>query len=112
MGVELNFDFMYYPDKTSADLVENRFMTILPALGIYYKNNFTLPIDFIIRVGAGMSYSILKKSDLVDAATFTSVDPYFFGGVAFRYSFMKLIFIEACTDFQYYMLWDYCIVRS
>ncbi len=103
-GIEFNFDIVQYAGKNSdKKLVDSELTTFIYAPGVYYKNKFSLPVDFLFRIGAGLAASRLEIFDAAVEAkeTYKSNDPFFYGGPSVRYSFSKYFFAEIGADYQY-----------
>ena len=101
IGFELNFDFMKYPYVSSSIDAEDNFMVMSTGVGLFYNNNFKLPVFFLIRVGGGFSYTMMHLITTTSEINSETVDPYVYCGFAVRYVFLKHGFIEVGPDYQF-----------
>ncbi|MCU0821829.1 MAG: hypothetical protein MUC95_05065 [Spirochaetes bacterium] len=104
LGIEFNFDITRYSSgKSNTDQIESEMTTILSSFGIYYKNNFSMPVDFLVRLGSGLACSNLKTYDKAagSSESFRSYDPYIYAGPSVRYTFSSFLFTEAGADYQF-----------
>ncbi len=100
LGVELIFDFMQYPLNNSNNLFYGDLTTYIVSGGLFYANNYGLPVYFVLRGGAGIAYSVLRflKSSKESSI---SLDPYLYAGFAVRYIFLRYGFMEVGSDYQH-----------
>lgn len=103
-GIEFIFDAVQYSGKKpDEDQVESELVTLITASGIYYKNNFSLPVDFLFRIGTGLTVSKLETRDTAShtRTVYKSFDPVFYAGPSVRYTFSDYFFAEIGADYQF-----------
>ncbi|MCP4131045.1 MAG: porin family protein [bacterium] len=99
MGLETEFDLVYYPSKSSTS-VTSTLLTYSLGLGIFYRENWGLPVDFILRGGGGLTMSSLNTTISNVQVSATSTDPFFYFGAAVSYEVFDPFFVEAGANFK------------
>ncbi|MCP4133964.1 MAG: porin family protein [bacterium] len=101
MGVEVELLFVNYPCTPSSTQQNSSMTALFFAPGLYYKENFSLPVDFLIRGDFGFVRSFINTDNETTGSTASSSDYYFSLGLAVRWVFLDYFFIEAGADYRH-----------
>jgi len=93
MGVEYTPQFVWYPGKERSGYYTPQLYNVMNEVGIYGRIPLIKNLFLMIRVGGGISASILQ-SDALASGTYVSADFTLYGGLGVRYIINYFAFID------------------
>ncbi len=97
VGFEIDSSYSYF----MSPLPEYNFNQIIAGGNIFFRSAFKFPLNFIVRAGGGIAFSILHQPALFggEIENRVSYDPYWKAGVSLEYEFVKPLFFEIGAEF-------------
>ena len=105
-GVELEANNIILKGKEQPNRIKSDLNNLITGGSLYFKTDMDFPINFYIRAGTGIVYTIQKYNeyDTLGNKTGTekleSVDPYYRIGLSIEYRFLSLFFLEISGDYH------------
>ena len=94
LGVEAELTRTIYSGKSIENVLTSELTTQSAGAGIFYKNNFSLPVNFILRSGTGLCRSTYALTASGSVSTNHSTDFYWYSGLSIRWD-LSTFFIES-----------------
>jgi hypothetical protein len=118
-GVDVEGNYVKFNGKKELNRVESDMTNIISGINFYISTNFDFPLNFAVRGGGGLAYTILdyQKYDLfgnpTDKGTSSTSASYYKAGVSIECKIFSHFFIEGYADYYIinYLIKDFKTLR-
>lgn len=97
-GLELETSYAFFEGNEETQRVKTDMNITILGINGFYHTGLNYPVNGIIRAGGGIVSSNFKEYT-PEQETYSTRDLYYKIGVSLEYCFLKLLFLEAGTDF-------------
>jgi hypothetical protein len=104
-GLDIESNYVKFTDKKAFNNIEGDMTSIISGFNLFISTYFDFPLNFAIRGGGGIAYTILnyKKYDntgvLMEKGSSSTSATYYKAGISMECSLSSRLFVEACADY-------------
>jgi hypothetical protein len=105
LGLDIESNYVKFTGKAAYNKIGSDMTNIISGINFFISTNFDFPINFAVRGGGGLSYTMLdyKKYDntgnLMEKGTSNTSALYYKAGVSVEYRFYSRFFLEGYADY-------------
>lgn len=104
-GLDIESNYVKIGGKKQFNRVDSDMTNIISGVNIFISTNFDFPLNFTVRGGGGLAYTMLEyqkydsSGNPMEKGTSSTTDYYYKAGVSIEYKFYSRFFIEGYADY-------------